>query len=61
MKNLDKRISDKVIQLRNQYQPNNIPELKRPDDDAIREYVKYHKDSLSLTDFADWIIKNIKK
>jgi len=39
----------------------NLPVIRRPDDEQIRQYVKDHEDQFSLTDFADWIIKNSHK
>jgi len=36
------------------------PVLKPPDQEKIREYVNRNKRSLSLVDFADWVVKNIR-
>jgi len=66
MKQLDEKISNKIIQLREEYYSKkaetiNLPKLRRPDDYAIRCYFESHNDSFSLIDFAEWVIKNATK
>jgi len=39
----------------------NIPIIRRPDDDKIRDYAEKHKDKLSLIDFAEWVIQNSRR
>jgi len=63
MKQISQVIEDQILKIKNDPGTEfiNIPRLKRPSDDQIREYYKQNENSFSLVDFAQWVVDNSLK